>query len=61
MKRKSKLVCGTSNGSLITFKNGDFNNYDQNLQCFDQNVIVNKLVPLTEDIVMSVLNNGKIG
>lgn len=60
MKRKTKLVCGTGEGSLITFNTGDYSLYNDEFPCVDKGAAVNKLVPVTENIVISALDNGKI-
>lgn len=60
MKRKTKVVCGTGAGSLITFNAGDYNLYNDEFPCVDKGAAVNRLVPVTENIVISGLDNGKI-
>ncbi|VVC32314.1 Hypothetical protein CINCED_3A025719 [Cinara cedri] len=60
MKQKTKLVCGTGVGSLITFNAGDYNMFNDEFPCVDKNAAVNRLVPVTENIVISALDNGKI-
>ncbi|XP_050433684.1 WD repeat-containing protein 55 homolog [Adelges cooleyi] len=60
MKRKTKVVCGTGEGSLITFNAGDYAVYNDEFPCVDKGAVVNKLVPVTENIVLSALDNGKI-
>lgn len=60
MKRKTKVVCGTGEGSLITFNTGDFSMFNDEFPCVDKGAAVNRLVPVTENIVISALDNGKI-
>lgn len=60
MKQKTKLVCGTGVGSLIAFNTGDYNMFNDEFPCVDKNAAVNRLVPVTENIVISALDNGKI-
>lgn len=60
MKRKTKLICGTGEGSLITFNTGDCSMYNDEFPCIDKGTSVNQLVPVTENIVISALDNGKI-
>lgn len=60
MKRKTKLVCGTGEGSLITFNSGDYSMFNDEFPCVDKGAAVNRLVPVTENIVISALDNGKI-
>lgn len=60
MKRKTKVVCGTGEGSLITFNTGDYSMFNDEFPCVDKGAVVNKLVPVTENILISALDNGKI-
>ncbi|CAH1725211.1 unnamed protein product [Aphis gossypii] len=60
MKRKTKVVCGTGEGSLITFNAGDYSAFNDEFPCVDKGAAVNRLVPVTENIVISALDNGKI-
>ncbi|XP_050546421.1 WD repeat-containing protein 55 homolog isoform X2 [Daktulosphaira vitifoliae] len=60
MKRKTKIVCGTGEGSLITFNTGDYSMFNDEFPCVDKGAAVNKLLPVTENIVISALDNGKI-
>ncbi|XP_060836104.1 WD repeat-containing protein 55 homolog isoform X2 [Rhopalosiphum padi] len=60
MKRKTKVVCGTGEGSLITFNTGDFSVFNDEFPCVDKGAAVNRLVPVTENIIISALDNGKI-
>lgn len=60
MKRKTKLVCGTGEGSLITFNTGDYRAFNDEFPCVDKGAAANRLVPVTENIVISALDNGKI-
>jgi len=60
MKRKTKVVCGTGEGSLITFNAGDYSMFNDEFPCVDKGAAVNRLVPVTENIVISALDNGKI-
>jgi len=61
MKQKTKVVCGTGIGSLITFNIEDFNAFNEEFPCFDKDTAVTGLVPLTENIVINALDNGSIG
>ncbi|CAH1733012.1 WD repeat-containing protein 55 homolog [Aphis gossypii] len=60
MKQKTKVVCGTGVGSLITFNTGDFNAFHEEFPCFDKDAAVTRLVPLTENIIINALDNGNI-
>jgi WD40 repeat protein len=60
MKRKTKVVCGTGEGSLITFNTGDYSVYNDEFPCVDKGAAINRLVPVTENIIISALDNGKI-
>jgi len=60
MKQKTKVVCGTGVGSLITFNTGDFNTFNEEFPCYDKDAAVTRLVPLTENIIINALDNGNI-
>lgn len=60
MKRKTKLVCGSGEGSFITFNTGNYSAFNDEFPCVDKGAAINKLVPVTENIVLSALDNGKI-
>ncbi|KAE9543907.1 hypothetical protein AGLY_001885 [Aphis glycines] len=60
MKQKTKVVCGTGVGSLITFNTTDFSVFNEEFPCFNKDAAVTKLVPLTDNVVISALDNGNI-
>jgi len=60
MKQKTKVVCGTGVGSLITFNTTDFSVFNEEFPCFNKDAAVTKLVPLTDNIVINAFDNGNI-